>query len=392
MVTMNERSAQAGSQPAPATWVPVRAQMHDHAMTVADVPASKFYRDASTFVETYRDVAAYYGVDIASPVGDDYNYEVEAMGAKMIYGENSMPTIDFRDPLIKQPEDLYKLKTPDFRADGRLPYALECMKLRGGTRGTFCGVFSMAVGLRSYPAVVKDMRKRPEFAHDLFTFIVDRVLIPYLKVQREDCGISAANGSEAWVSVPSLSVKEMHEWILPYYKRLVSKAADFGVRVVPGGGDYSEEDPAKFDPEVVKGAFDFQMFSRGGNFLTLGMGAWHLHPLEVVREYTAPYRARGTRITITAGVNARILRDGPVEKIVSVVKRYVDAFARDHDLIILLANIPADTRPEHVHAAIAATHTYGRIPIAGNLEGIDFRAPQRETYQQWRTQQPRAAR
>jgi hypothetical protein len=49
-----------------------------------------------------------------------------------------------------------------------------------------------------------------------------------------------------------------------------------------------------------------------------------------------------------------------------------------------LANIPADTNPNHVHAAVAAIHTYGSKPIAKNLDEIEFEMPKRESFQEWK--------
>ncbi|MBY9005103.1 MAG: hypothetical protein KGD73_14090, partial [Candidatus Lokiarchaeota archaeon] len=112
-------------------WIPIAAQMHDHAMTVAKVPAKEFYYDAKCLIKTSVNVANYYNMDSCLGFADAYNYEVEALGGKLVYGENSMPTIDFRDTLIKKPEDLAKLKKKevDWRKDGRLPYALESVAL-----------------------------------------------------------------------------------------------------------------------------------------------------------------------------------------------------------------------------------------------------------------------
>lgn len=369
-------------------WVPVVAQMHDHAMTVAGVPAREYYWDARTFVKTYWEVAEYYGMDIITPVADVYNFEIEAMGGKMVYSDNAMPTIDFSEPLIKQPEDLHHLKTPDFYRDGRLPYALKYLKLRQNPWGICCAIFSMAVGLRSFPVLVKDMRKRPEFVAELFTFIIDRVQLPYLKVQKEYCGISAAHCADAWAAVPNLSVQEIMEGVVPYNQRLMNKAGELGIMVDSGSGDYCEEDPDKFDAKVLHGAFDIQLASHPGKYLSLGMGNWHQYPLEPVREYTAKYRAQGINIAIKIGVSARLLHSGPVAMIVNSIKRFIDFFARDHELTISIANIPADTPPAHVHAAVAAVHTYGRLPIADDLDKVKFELPQRETFQEWQKQRP----
>jgi hypothetical protein len=176
----------------------------------------------------------------------------------------------------------------------------------------------------------------------------------------------------------------MKEWVVPYNQKLVTKAKQIGVVVTSGAGDYCEEDPDKFNTEVVHGAFDIQMATRGGNFVTLGMGNWHEYPLEPVREYTEKYRAQGIKFAVRAGVNARLLRDSPIERIVSTIKRYIETFGRDHELSVWLANIPADTKAAHVHTAVAATHTFGKLPIADNLDNIKFVIPERETFQEWK--------
>jgi hypothetical protein len=113
------------------------------------------------------------------------------------------------------------------------------------------------------------------------------------------------------------------------------------------------------------------------------MGRWHEYPLEAVRDYTEKFRKQGMPVTITAGINARLLRDGPIEKIVDTVKRYIDTFARDHNLSIFLMNVPYDTPPDHIHAAVAATHTYGKLPIADNLDEIKLEIPKRESFEEW---------
>lgn len=368
-------------------WVPVFAQMHDHAMALAGVPARIFYEDARTFIDTMAQVAVYYDMDNLMPLADVYNYEIEGMGARMIYSDNAMPTIDFRDPLVKEPDDLLKLKTPDFYHDGRLRYALDCAKFGteyGVYQSRFCAPFSMAVGMRSYQLLIRDMRRQPEFAHRLFSFIVDEVLIPYLKVQKEYCGITSARGADAWASVPNFSVNDLKEWVVPYNRRLIAKAGELGISANCNSGDYNEERLEKFDVNILHGSFDVEVASQGRPTLFLGMGRWEEYPLEPVRDYTARYRNQGTKVRIIAGVNARLLRDGPIEKIVDNVRRFIDTFARDHELTIFLANLPMDTPAEHAHAAIAAAHTYGGKPIADNLDEIEFSIPERESFRQWK--------
>ncbi len=83
---------------------------------------------------------------------------------------------------------------------------------------------------------------------------------------------------------------------------------------------------------------------------------------------------------ITAGVDATLLIKGPVEAIVERIRLYIDKMARDGRCMIHFNQIPAETPPEHIHAAVAACHTYGRHPIPHNLDDVPFDMPKRESF------------
>ncbi len=369
--------------------IPVSAQMHDHVMRLTGIPARVFFWEAAPAVAAFAEVTDYYQMDLFLAATDVYNYEIEAMGGKLIYGEHTMPTIDFRDPLIKEPTDLLKLRPPNFRRDGRLPYALECIRLsgeypRGRKMGFICGTFSMAVGMCGYPRLIRAMRNDPAFARDLMTFILEEIQLPYIKVQREYAGITAVAAVDAWAMVPNISVELLKEWVIPYGKRLREKAAEFGIMATSGGADYCEERKEKFNAEILYECFRAQMAISGMPSIFLGMGPWHELPLEPVVDFLASYREQGKTLAIAAALNARLMRDGPVSRIVDSVKRFVDAFGRDYQLQITIANIPADTPTDHVHAAVAAIHTFGRKPVPKDLSQVEFTPPQRESFQEWR--------
>lgn len=367
--------------------ITIAAQCHDHVMNLTGVPAKQFFTDFGLNYEMGELVARYYNLDGPAGGMDVYDLEVEALGGKLIYGENSMPTIDFRDPLIKSPEDLEKLKerTHDFHKKGRLPTLLQCGTMGGADMITFCSPFSLAVGLMSFPALIKAMRRKPEFAHEVFKFVVDDVLTPWIKIQNESTGALMGIGADAWACVPNLSPAEMMEWVVPYNQRLEKKVKNFGVLTMNISGDYCEERIEKFDPQILHDSFDVEIASMGGTpTLFLGMGRWHEYPLKAVRDYTEKFRKEGTPVTVSGFINARLLRDGPVEKIIDMVKRYIDTFARDHNLSLMLANVPADTPSDHIHAAVAATHTYGKFPIADNLDDVKFEVPKKEPFDVWR--------
>ena len=368
--------------------IPIMALMSDHSMFLAGVPAKKFYSDAKTNINTVAAVAAYYGFDSASGGGDTYNYEAEALGQKLIYSDNAMPTADFRDPLIKEPKDLVKLKAPDWLNSSRIRFILDVIKLNtvlGYKTGKFCAPFSLAVTLRSYPKLIRDLKKNPEFAHDLFTLLTDEILPSYLKVQKKYCGIRAATGADAWAAFPNLSLELTEKWVVPYAERLFNNCLNFGMMAMSaGGGDYCEERLEKFDKDILFKCFAIQkkLLSNMPMFV-LGTGRWHEYPLEPVIEYLAPYKEKGIHVAVMTYINARMLRDGPVDRIVDNIKRFIDVLGRDHNLFVILANIPADTPPQHIHAAVATAHTYGHLPLAPDLDEIEFKVPERESFQEY---------
>jgi len=365
-------------------WVKVTAQMHDHAMTLAGVPASRFYYDARTHVHVMVAVAAYYGFDAGRGSYDSYNIEAEALGQKMIYSPGAMPTVDNREPLIKTKEDLAKLRVPDWLNAGRVRFALDVIKMNAGlglNRGYFCAPFSLAALLRSYSQLIRDMRRDPEFAHDLFSFLVDEVLPSYLALQKEHCGTDVGLGSDAWAAFPNLTPKLLEEWVVPYTQRLndnLKKQNQSAIFVA--GADYCEMRIESFDAGIMGQCLDIQKkFMGGAPVFILGMGAWDQYPLEAVQEYLEPLKKEGTRAVITCGVPAQLLRNGPTSSIQDTIRRMIDAFARDHTVSFWLANIPSDTPPDHIHAAVAAIHQYGRLPIAEHLEDIEVKVPERES-------------
>jgi LmbE family N-acetylglucosaminyl deacetylase len=88
-------------------------------------------------------------------------------------------------------------------------------------------------------------------------------------------------------------------------------------------------------------------------------------------------------VFITAGVDAKLLQDGPVEAIVGRIKRYIDKLARGGGCMIHLNQIPAETPPDHIHAAVAACHAYGRLPIPEDLNDVHVEVPKRESFKEF---------
>ena len=112
------------------------------------------------------------------------------------------------------------------------------------------------------------------------------------------------------------------------------------------------------------------------------MGKTQDYPVELFAEYLDAHRDAG-RAVLLMGLEAGLLRDGPVERIVDTVRRFVDVLGRDNTLTIYLAGVPADTPPSHVDTAVSAIHAYGQYPIVDHLDTVSLNVAEREPFSEY---------
>ena len=348
--------------------VPVGAQMHDHAAHLAGVQKLELYTNPRTFVETMLWAADYYELDVPFLSGDVYNIEAEALGQRMVYREHCMPEIDYTDPLIKSSKDLARLKPPDPYRSGRMPMILEINRYFQELTGlcstlAFCAPFSLAVGVRGYMNLVRDMKRDPSFAHVLLEFLTMEILVPWIRtLARENPGGASsfsldafapadseraqrttisAFGADAWASVPVVDLRMLRDFVLPYVIKLRETLGDIDV-----GGWWGESHLKGTGPEEM---MEMQLRCVGGkSLLVLDPDGYELGPERVAR-FAA---SKGALLIL--GIDAVLLRDGPPQAIADRVREYVRAGASAAGLILFLNNLPADTPPAHVKAALAA--------------------------------------
>lgn len=374
------------------------SQMHDHCMTVARVPARKFYWDGSLCFDVQAAVQRWYGMDGSTVTADVYNFEVEALGARMIYSDIAMPTVDTDHPLISGPQDLAKMKPLD-PTKGRVYFAVELARnvvQKGGgllTGGMFCSPFSLMCQAMGYPRSVRALRREPEFAKDLFAYMENDVILPFAKAQRDGAGAKSVTGADAWSAIPNLTPQMVEEWVIPSAKRLKEKGkAQLGMKVFAGAGagDYCEEDPSKFDKQLMWRCFDIGNelnFLGGGKMAFMLMGRTQDWDPLWVKEY-ALQDGPGKKRMIYASLNGRFVRDSSPQEIVAKLRQWMDIFGRDGKLAIAVANIPADAPSVNVHTAVAATHILGRHPIAADLNAVPFEVPKFQPFDEWLKGQP----
>ena len=350
----------------------IGGQINDHAAFLARVPTKQFFTDADIFTRTQVLVTKYYKLDTLSNFWDVYNVEAEALGQKIIYHSAGLPDIDRTRPLIAKPSDLDHLHPPDPCTSGRLPWVHEVNKKFIELTGTldrayFTAPLSLAANIRGYENLMEDMFQRPAFAHRLFKFICDDVLLPHLETMREKTGIPdlLMDGRDAWASPPMITLDMMDEYVVTYTERLRNKL-DKNLITRGNWGDSKSRDPERF--------FSQKMKCTPGSLSVSDPDLFELGPGRV-KAFADKHN-----LFVTAGVDAALLCEGPVEAIVERIKFYIDTFARNGQCMIHLNQIPRETPCEHVHAAVAACHTYGRLPLLDNLDDIAFEIPKRESF------------
>jgi hypothetical protein len=87
-------------------------------------------------------------LDVPGFYYDIYNIEAEALGQRLTWESDRMPDIDRQNLLIRDHSDLDRLRPPDFKKSGRMPFVLEAMRrsydLGLPVRVRFCSPFSLA--------------------------------------------------------------------------------------------------------------------------------------------------------------------------------------------------------------------------------------------------------
>ena len=167
--------------------VPVCAQLHELAMKESGAGAREFYTHAELLVTATLEAHEKYGIDVPIIDYDVYNIEAEAIGQEMKFSETDMPDVDRTRPLIRDRDDLKKIRTPDFDSQGRFVQVIEMnhifRKLIGGAIEptlNFCAPFSLAANIRGLEPLIMDMYTDPGFARNLFDRIVEEVLAPWV--------------------------------------------------------------------------------------------------------------------------------------------------------------------------------------------------------------------
>ncbi|MFQ5959344.1 MAG: cobalamin-dependent protein, partial [Alphaproteobacteria bacterium] len=305
-------------------------------------------------LETTRD----FGFDTPSLIWDVYNVEAEALGARLVLFDDMAPAIDNVEPIIASEKDLARLKTPDPRLAGRMPFVFEVLALSRELTGRpptpcYCAPFTLAAQCMTFEKLVLAIKDDPEFVHKVMTFLVDEVLAPYCNAMIEAFpDASVIDGSDAIASLPFITQDMLEEFALQYIERLQNQCA---VPVICDNwwGDSYTDDKERFWELKLRATPPY----------------FKIQDPDLFKVGVAPAVAFAVRKDrpFVLGVDNNVLQRGPAEEIEKRIHEYMEAGAHTRRCVLYLCSLSAETPPAHVEAAIAAVERFraGERPHAG---------------------------
>ncbi len=327
---------------------------------VTEITTHDYYTDPWAFYYIQALSVVEWGNELPLMYGDPYHVEFEAMGGKLKFPEGSNPMIV--EPLLKNKSDLSKLKIPDPERDGRMPMHLELCRMHKEYLGNMTcasvscnGPFSLAVILRGYGEILRDIRKDPLFVHELLDFCC-RVLVRYGKALVESHN-SSPTIQTAWECLPHVSPEIFYEYCLPYIARCVEALRNpntgLAGMIFHGYGTSLAPNWKSFLRTVcATGIAALPLMEEDINGLQ-GYGKLD------VAEYKAICSSMG--VSITSFINPKTMIDGPVERIRQLVNEWFKA-AGSGGGYSASASWEAGAPVEHLHAFVDAIHKC-RYPV-----------------------------
>jgi uroporphyrinogen-III decarboxylase len=350
--------------------VPILAQINEHARKLGGYHPKEYYRNDKIFFENQLLVSDYYSLDFpGTEYYDIYNIEAEALGQELIWFDDLLPEINHKNHLIKGPSDLNRLAPPDPKKSGRMPFVLD-LKKRAIDAGFFPGVrysapFSLAASLCGLQDLIIGMMTEPVFYHRLFSFLTDEVLAPWIYEQRRAIGAdSNAMGADAYASMPITNIGIIREFALNYVLRLRKNVGNVSARGW-WGERCARNKPGKLDEFM---AMKLEA-ANPGYYLALDPD------IEIVGIETVRAFADEHNVPLMLGIETKLVSEGPVEKIVDRIRRYIEEGGRNGRLLLFLNEIPKEAPPEHVHAAVHAAKLYGSYPFGDDQFTQTFKMP-----------------
>jgi MtaA/CmuA family methyltransferase len=191
-------------------------------------PLSLYYQDYKVLVKANLAVLTDFELDIVQAISDPYR-EASDFGLKVEFPEDGLPIS--RMPLLRQPQDLERLKLPDPYTSPRMSDRLEAIRSLseqvGGEvpiMGWVEGALAEAADLRGVANLMVDLVDRPEWVEELLA-TCNQLAMSFARAQVE-AGADLVGLGDAVAS--QISPGMYRRFALPYEQKIFSAIHEQG--------------------------------------------------------------------------------------------------------------------------------------------------------------------
>ena len=340
--------------------VPVAPYMGNYGASFSGIPIDQYGRSGSLMAKAQYTAWQEFRQDVLVAQSDNY-YIAEGFGCQVSHHVNSTPTL--KKPAVEQLKDVFRLKVPDPRQDGRMPVYLEAIqllssKLEGKAliRAPGTGPFSLAshlLGTEEFLFQIAMLGVEPNLEREKsLRHLLDLTTEALIQFARA-CMAAGARIIQAGDSLASpdvISPETYRNWAFPYERRFFSEfqsLADTGrLSLLHICGDTTK--------------ILHMMAETGANILELD----HKVNLGFARKVV------GERVCLMGNVDpAGVLLQGTAALVAERCLEAIDSAGR-HGYFILGSGceVPPKTPKENMHAMIETARSI-RYPIGDGSIG-----------------------
>ncbi|MGI6006835.1 MAG: uroporphyrinogen decarboxylase family protein [Ruminococcus sp.] len=335
--------------------IPLMALVTELIPELCSVPYDYLLRDdPAAMAECTLLVQEYLNLDTIIANMDIYNFEAEAMGAKLRFYPDHCSDIDRSEYFIKNPEDLDKIKFKGLDT-GRFPYLLrycEAYKKYTGadTFPMFSAPWTLAGNLYGIDNLVMDTMENPEFVTEFLNRIVDDFHVPMFKALAKVLpGFRQVSLADAFASIPVVTPEIVKKFIRPSLERLMAKLNMPGITMQ----DTAFFGTAQLTGEARKAYENFIIWSND-MFFCIDPDLTELTP-EYARQVATDHM-----VPLMAGISAKQVEFGSIEETVKIIKNFVlKGKNGPTPLFFFFNNLSPRTPTDKLLAATKAVRIYG---------------------------------
>ena len=170
-------------------------------------------------------------------------------------------------------------------------------------------------------------------------FLTDEIIAPWIECQRYHCGSNiTATGSEAFASPPLLTLDMIDEFCLQHMRRLEKNVGK--IRLAGLWGESLVKNPVRL--------LDMKREFSGGMIQVCDPDATELGPA-FFKSYADEHD-----VGLIMGLDAGLILSGPIRAIQVRTNRFIEEAGMNGRFVFFINDIPYNTPPEHVQAAVSA--------------------------------------